>query len=118
MRGPIAYDEGEFGGRQPAGGRQDDDFDNDFDEQVGLAVARSRVGINGIEVLQAVMHSAAKRHPAIRPDLVRSPEQIRFGFLRRLGVSAANDRQLNRPLNQALRRNERVWSQERVNRFY
>eukprot|EP00946_MAST-07B_sp_MAST-7B-sp1_P005121 g5121.t1 len=93
-------------------------FDNDFDEQVGLALARSRVGINGIEVLQAVMHSAAKRHPAIRPDLVRSPEQIRFGFLRRLGVSAANDRQLNRPLNQALRRNERVWSQERVNRFY
>ena len=25
-------DEGEFGGRQPAGGRQDDDFDNDFDD--------------------------------------------------------------------------------------
>ena len=96
----------------------DFDFDNDFDEQVGLAVARSRVGINGIEVLQAVMQSAAKRHPAIRPDLVRSPEQIRFGFLRRLGVSAVKDHQLNMPLNQPGRRVERGWSQERVKRFY
>ena len=93
-------------------------FDNDAEEQVGLVVARSRVGINGIEVLQAVMHSAAKRHPAIRPDLVRSPEQIRFGFLRRLGVNTVEDRQLNRPLNQEGRRVVRVSSQEVSKRFY
>ena len=93
-------------------------FDNDTDEQVGLVVARSRVGINGIEVLQAVMQSAAKRHPAIRPDLVRSPEQIRFGFLRRLGVNTVGDRQLNRPLNQQGSRVGRVSSQEVSKRFY
>jgi hypothetical protein len=93
-------------------------FDNDADEQVGLVVARSRVGINGIEVLQAVMQSAAKRHPAIRPDLVRSPEQIRFGFLRRLGVNTVGDRQLNRPLNQQGSRVGRVSSQEVSKRFY
>ena len=92
-------------------------FENDLDEQVGLVVARNRVGINGIEVLQAVMQDAAKRHPAIRPDLVRSPEQIRFGFLRRLGVNAIDDRQLERPFLQG-RRVGRVSSQDAIKRFY
>ena len=69
------------------------------EEEAGVAVARRHLGVNGIEVYQAVMQTAAARTAAriAVPSFARSPEQIRFGFLRRVGVPPPRQRQLNGP---------------------
>ena len=60
---------------------------DDEDEQVGAHTAARIFGANQIEVMQPLMDTAASRLVAARPDLTKSPEQLRHGYLQRLGLS-------------------------------